>query len=72
MSDYKELHNEAMELAERAIEEKNRNNTKEALELNSQAFEKEKEVALASVNENEPLRSILLRSAAPLHIEVIS
>ena len=66
MSDYKELHNEAMELAERAIEEKNRNNTKEALELNSQAFEKEKEVALASVNENEPLRSILLRSAATL------
>ena len=66
MSDYKEIHNEAMDLAERAISEKNKNNSKEALELNCQAFEKEKKVALASVHESEPLRSILLRSAATL------
>ena len=66
MSDYEVLHNEAMNLAEEAIKEKNNNNEKRAFELNCQAFEKEKEVALAADKESEPLRSILLRSAATL------
>ncbi len=66
MSDYKEIHNEAMDLAEKAIKEKNSNNEEKAFELNCQAFEKEKEVALAAIKESEPLRSILLRSAATL------
>lgn len=66
MSDYMELHNDAMMLTEQAAIERKRGNIDKAATLEAEAFEKEQMVALAGKDKAEPLRSILLRSAATL------
>ncbi|NLM18278.1 MAG: hypothetical protein GX221_11225 [Candidatus Riflebacteria bacterium] len=64
MPELTNLHNEAMNLAEKAL----RMEGDEALKLKREVFKKEKRVALALLDEPEPLRSIMLRSTATLAI----
>ena len=66
MADFMELHNDAMALAEQAVFEHKNGSPEKAARLEAEAFEKEKQVALAGKDKPEPLRSILLRSAATL------
>ena len=68
MKPIKELHNNAMDLAEKAFLLKKRGEQKEALLLFKEALELEKTAAeyLPIKEESEPTRSILFRSAASL------
>lgn len=66
MPNYMELHNDAMILTEQANIERKSGNLEKAAMLEVEAFEKEQIVALAGKDKDEPLRSILLRSAATL------
>ncbi len=68
MKDINKLHKEAMELAEIALLSKARGDFDEAIEHYSLAFSKEWEAAkeLLGQFDNEPSRSVLLRSAASL------
>lgn len=71
MSQIRELHQQAMDLAQMAQVAKLRGNLAEAEELSRQAFEKELQAAqlIASDVEAEPTRSVLHRSAATLAID---
>jgi len=70
MSQIRELHQQAMDLAEMAEVAKLRGNLTQAEQLSRQAFEKELQAAqlIASDVEAEPTRSVLHRSAATLAI----
>ncbi|NJR73388.1 MAG: hypothetical protein HC773_06205 [Scytonema sp. CRU_2_7] len=71
MSQIQELHQQAMDLAERAQVAKLRGDFAIASQLSRQAFEKERLAAelIASNLEAEPTRSVLHRSAATLAID---
>ncbi|BAY47295.1 hypothetical protein SAMD00079811_49130 [Scytonema sp. HK-05] len=71
MSQIRELHQQAMDLAEMAEVAKLRGNLTQAEQLSRQAFEKELQAAqlIASDVEAEPTRSVLHRSAATLAID---
>ncbi|MBW4599064.1 MAG: hypothetical protein KME29_05465 [Calothrix sp. FI2-JRJ7] len=71
MSQIKEKHTVAMDLAEAAFVAKLRGDLEEASQLTRQAFEKEQEAAalVAHQLDAEPTRSILHRSAATLAID---
>lgn len=66
------LHSQAMDLAEKALIERARGNPKAATQLLLKALENEKMAAKLAVEEHvpEPTRSILLKSAAHLSIDV--
>lgn len=71
MSNAKELHDLAMDLAEYAMVARIRNDLRVARELTRRAFEYETQAAdlVADQLDNEPWRSVLQRSAASLAIE---
>lgn len=72
MDDIQSLHKEAMDLAEEAFIAKKQGNKEKAWELFERAFDKEKKAALTQ-QENynlEPTRSVLLRSAASLALQI--
>ncbi|MCB0221003.1 MAG: hypothetical protein KDH09_15000 [Chrysiogenetes bacterium] len=71
MKKIRELHRSAMDIAEQATQARRREELSLATELFAKAFELEKKAAdaLRSVNEMEPDRSILFRSAAALALE---
>ncbi len=60
------LHDQAMEIAHKAVDAKRMGNEEEALQYFSQAFDLERETAMYFVNklEIEPCRSVFFRSAA--------
>ncbi len=64
------LHLEAMRLAQDALVAKFKGDYPEAKRLNQEAFQMEKEVAMSLVeSSNEPIRSVIFRSAASIAIE---
>lgn len=66
----RQLHNLAMDFAERAMQAEKEKNYSSYLEFNRQAYELEKQAAeTALAIGGEPTRSILLRSAATLALE---
>ncbi len=71
MNQIKELHNQAMDLAEAAFLAKLQGNLEQSNQLTQQAFEKETQAAALIANQidAEPTRSVLHRSAASLAIE---
>jgi hypothetical protein len=71
MNDPQRLHEEAMELADRATVEKMNGATERAAILFREAYEKERLAALALSSETafEPSRSVLFRSASSLALE---
>ncbi|MCP6757701.1 MAG: hypothetical protein NHB32_02765 [Fischerella sp. CENA71] len=71
MNQIKELHNQAMDLAEAAFLAKLQGNLEQSNQLTRQAFEKETQAAALIANQidAEPTRSVLHRSAASLAIE---
>ena len=70
MNNISEIHNEAMEIAERAFLLNLKGINNGSIELFSKAFELEKKAAMEiePLIENEPSRSILFSSAASLAI----
>ncbi len=72
MANIEVLHTEAMNLAEKAFIARRQGDKELALSLLEKAYKKEKEAALEQVNDLnfEPTRSILLRSAASLAIQI--
>lgn len=71
MIEIRELHNQAMDLAERASVAKMNGNIEQTNKLLRKAYEKELEAAdiLRDISSPEPTRSILFRSAASLAID---
>ena len=71
MKSIRELHKEAMDLAELAFVAKLRGNLEEANQLSQQAFEHEAQAAKLVPDEpsSEPTRSVLYRSAAALALD---
>jgi hypothetical protein len=65
------LHQQAMFFAQDALVATQHKETEKAFELNQKAFELERQVALSLVeSKNEPFRSIILRSAASLALDI--
>jgi hypothetical protein len=71
MTELINLHQQAMFFAQDALVATQHKETDKAFALNQKAFELERQVALALVDsKNEPLRSIILRSAATLALDI--
>ena len=71
MNEINKFHDEAMNLAERAVVAKVKGNLQQAHELLRKAYENEARAAylLIDVSSPEPTRSVLFRSAASLAID---
>lgn len=69
MSQVRELHNRAMALADDGDAAKRQNNRQQAQQHYRQAFELEAQAAKLVTVDEEPTRSVLLRSAAWLALE---
>ena len=66
-----ELHQQAMFFAQDALVATQHKEIEKAFTLNQKAFELERQVALSLVNsKNEPMRSIILKSAATLALDI--
>jgi hypothetical protein len=66
-----ELHKQAMFFAQDALVATQHKETEKAFTLNQKAFELERQVALSLVDsKNEPMRSIILKSAATLALDI--
>ncbi len=65
------LHQQAMFFAQDALVATQHKDTEKAFELNQKAFDIERQVALSLVDsQNEPFRSIIMRSAASLALDI--